>query len=136
MADVRGFGALALVLALVALAAWALLAPLVVPAPAPDVDLGSLNWTQHARTAHAGQEYNAETIHQTILDGACSPILAFACGETIIVMCPVGEGGPLWMGLVIGLTTPEEGPQIVTGFAAREGYWKDAVKGCSPMELR
>lgn len=86
--------------------------------------LAGMRVSKHATISHTWQKWHAETISQEINSGRCKP-LVYHCADKTYMLCPTSGG---FAGLVIGY---EGGPTIITGFEAREEYWKKKVAGCT-----
>ena len=94
--------------------------------------LRDIPFTNHARDGHNGQAWTATGISARLSSRSCSPILAYSCSQTTIVLCPVGPDlDDLWTGLIIGTATGQ--PTVVTGYAAPWSYWEKRVSRCLPI---
>ncbi len=79
-----------------------------------------LKLSEHAKSKHKNDKWNAVTIREAYYSGRMSNI-EFLPGETADVLCGEVEG--VFVGLV--LSKPVLGVRvIVTGFAASLEYWK------------
>jgi hypothetical protein len=77
----------------------------------------SLPLTEHAKTSHAGQTWNASSISAYFRD-CKEPVYTYSCGNGIKVKyCEIKPG--LSIGLLIGETVE----QIVSGYAGSTKYW-------------
>ena len=117
---------LLLIVAMVAVA----VAPIAANIPA----LQDIPWTNHALRDHGDREWNASTVSARLSSRSCHPIEAYACSSRTVVMCPVGDPDDLWIGLFIGTAPGNDGPAVVTGYAAPRSYWEQRVSGCLPVE--
>jgi len=79
--------------------------------------------TEHARSGHAQEAWNAETIQQHMLDGNCDPIM-YSCPQQDYNVVYCEENEDMSIGLIIGRTIE----QVVTGFMSKTSYWENRCK--------
>jgi hypothetical protein len=88
-----------------------------VPAPLEKVQAPL---SEHARTGHNQDAWNAVLIQQHMAAGRCKPKMYQCPGKDIdVVYCKENNG--MALGLIIGRTVE----QVITGFMAPLGYWQD-----------
>jgi hypothetical protein len=86
-------------------------------------ELSRLPLSKHAQTGHNGQEWNAETIRDSMGRRECT-WKEYVCADTDkeIYYCQVSPSRSI--GLVVGRTTR----QIITGFVGPTKYWQSRCK--------
>jgi hypothetical protein len=85
--------------------------------------LEDLPLTDHAKTSHASQTWNAATIQEHMKKRACTPH-EYMCADKDqeIAYCEIKPG--LAIGLIAGRTVR----RIITGFAGPTNFWESRCK--------
>jgi hypothetical protein len=105
--------------------------------PIADIDdLLDIPMTDHAKNKVLAGEYSVAEIMQQIQQRKCHPIYALVCPsrDALIYVCPVREGSKIWIGLIIGYSTP----MVITAYPAPQAWWEAlAVRdNCNPPDHR
>lgn len=85
--------------------------------------VGGIELTNHARTSHSQQTWNAVSIQEYFAQGKCIP-QEYSCvaKDFDVQYCEIKPG--LSIGLIIGRTVK----QVVSGYASRTSYWQSRCK--------
>lgn len=83
---------------------------------------GDLPLTEHARSSHQAQAWNASSIQEYFRTSGCTPREYLCPGDVVVRYCEVKDG------LSVGLFIGRKIQQVISGFAARTSYWES--RGC------